>query len=70
MWLSLPVSFGGWGVRELTFIYFLGTAGVSAEAALSLSVAYGLLRIFVGAIGGVTWVLIGEEHFRVDAPQV
>jgi uncharacterized membrane protein YbhN (UPF0104 family) len=66
----VPVSFGGWGVRELTFIYFLGTAGVSAEAALSLSVAYGLLRIFVGAIGGVTWVLIGEEHFRVDAPQV
>ena len=66
----VPVSFGGWGVRELTFVYFLGTAGVSAEAALSLSVAYGLLRIFVGAIGGVTWVLIGEEHFRVDAPHV
>ena len=65
----VPISFGGWGVRELTFVYFLGTAGVSAEAALSLSVAYGLLRIFVGAVGGVTWVLIGEEHFRVDAAQ-
>jgi uncharacterized membrane protein YbhN (UPF0104 family) len=65
----VPISFGGWGVRELTFVYFLGTAGVSAEAALSLSVAYGLLRILVGAVGGVTWVLIGEEHFRVDAPQ-
>ena len=65
----VPISFGGWGVRELTFVYFLGTAGVGAEAALSLSVAYGLLRIVVGAIGGVTWVLIGEEHFRVDAPQ-
>lgn len=65
----VPISFGGWGVRELTFVYFLGTAGVGAEAALSLSVAYGLLRIFVGAVGGVTWVLIGEEQFRVDAPQ-
>ena len=65
----VPISLGGWGVRELTFVYFLGTGGVSAEAALSLSVAYGLLRIFVGAIGGVTWVLIGDEHFRVDAPQ-
>ena len=65
----VPISFGGWGVRELTFVYFLGTAGVSAEASLSLSVAYGLLRILVGAVGGVTWVLIGEEHFRVDAPQ-
>ena len=65
----VPISFGGWGVRELTFVYFLGTAGVSAEGALSLSVAYGLLRILVGAVGGVTWVLIGDEHFRVDAPQ-
>ena len=64
----VPISFGGWGVRELTFVYFLGMAGVSAEAALSLSIAFGLLRIVVGAIGGVTWVLIGEEHFRVDAP--
>ena len=65
----VPISFGGWGVRELTFVYFLGTAGVSAEGALSLSVAYGLLRILVGAIGGATWVLIGDEHFRVDAHQ-
>ncbi|HEU0284259.1 MAG TPA: lysylphosphatidylglycerol synthase transmembrane domain-containing protein, partial [Sphingomicrobium sp.] len=65
----VPISFGGWGVRELTFVYFLGTAGVSAEAALSLSVAYGLLRILVGTVGGATWVLIGDEHFRVDTPQ-
>ena len=65
----VPISFGGWGVRELTFVYFLGTAGVSAEGALSLSVAYGLLRILVGSVGGVTWVLIGDEHFRVDAHQ-
>lgn len=63
----VPMSIGGWGVRELTFVYLLGTAGVSAEAALSLSVAFGLLRIFVGAIGGVTWALLNEDHFRVDA---
>lgn len=64
----VPISLGGWGVRELTFVYFLGTAGVGAEAALSLSIAFGLLRIVVGAAGGVTWVLISDEHFRVDAP--
>lgn len=62
----VPMSIGGWGVRELTFVYFLGTAGVSAEAALSLSVAFGLLRIFVGVIGGATWALLNENHFRVD----
>ena len=64
----VPVSFGGWGVRELTFVYFLGTAGVSAEASLSLSIAFGLLRVVVGAIGGVTWAFMSEHHFRVDAP--
>lgn len=64
----VPVSIGGWGVRELTFVYFLGIAGVSAEAALSLSITFGLLRIFVGAIGGVTWAFLNEDHFRVDAP--
>jgi len=63
----VPMSIGGWGVRELTFVYFLGTAGVSAEAALSLSVAFGLLRMFVGAIGGAAWALLNEDHFRVDA---
>jgi glycosyltransferase 2 family protein len=63
----VPMSIGGWGVRELSFVYFLGTAGVSAEAALSLSVAFGLLRIFLGALGGATWALLSEDHFRVDA---
>ncbi len=64
----VPVSFGGWGVRELGFVYLLGTAGVPAEAALSLSITFGLLRMIIGAIGGVTWSLISEHHYRVDAP--
>ena len=62
----LPISLGGWGVRELAFVYFLGTAGVSAEAAVSLSIVFGLLRVVVGAIGGVTWSFINDNHFRVD----
>jgi len=63
----LPISFGGWGVREIAFVYLLGAAGVSAEAALSLSIAFGLLRVLLGLIGGLTWVVINDEHFRVDA---
>jgi len=63
----LPISLGGWGVRELTFVYFLGAAGVGAEAALSLSIVFGLLRVIVGALGGITWVMMNDDHFRVDA---
>ena len=63
----LPISLGGWGIRELTFVYFLGAAGIGAEAALSLSIAFGLLRVVVGAIGGAAWVAMNDDHFRVDA---
>jgi glycosyltransferase 2 family protein len=63
----VPISFGGWGVREIAFVYLLGAAGVAPEAALSLSIAFGLLRVFLGAIGGITWVAINDEHFGVDA---
>lgn len=63
----LPISLGGWGIRELTFVYFLGAAGVGAEAGLSLSIAFGLLRAVVGAMGGLTWLAMNDDHFRVDA---
>ena len=62
----LPVSFGGWGARELSFVYLLGAAGVGAPSALSLSVAFGLLRILIGVIGGIAWVCINSDRFRVD----
>ena len=64
----VPVSFGGWGVRELSFVYLLGTAGVPAEAALSLSITFGLLRMIIGAVGGLIWVGMSDHHYRVDAP--
>ena len=64
----VPVSVGGWGTREVAFVYLLGTAGVGTTAALSLSIAFGLLRIIVGVIGGLIWVVLNETHFRVAAP--
>jgi uncharacterized protein (TIRG00374 family) len=62
----LPVSFGGWGARELSFIYLLGAAGVSGPAALTLSIAFGLMRVLIGLLGGALWVIVHGDHFRVD----
>jgi uncharacterized membrane protein YbhN (UPF0104 family) len=62
----LPVSFGGWGARELSFIYLLGAAGVSAPAALTLSIAFGLMRVLIGLFGGALWLIVHGDHFRVD----
>lgn len=65
----IPVSFGGWGVREASMVHFLAYAGIGAPAALAISVTYGLTRTFVGALGGVLWMIVGKEHYRfaIDA---
>ena len=42
---SLPVSFGGWGVREGSMVVSLGLLGVTAESALAISVLYGVTGI-------------------------
>lgn len=42
---SLPISFGGWGVREGAFIYGLGLIGFSIEDAFLLSVQVGLVTM-------------------------
>lgn len=43
---SLPISFAGWGVREVAFVSLFKFFGLTSEQALSLSVAYGLVGLF------------------------
>lgn len=42
---SLPISFGGWGIREGAFIYGLGLIGFSMESAFLLSVQVGVVTL-------------------------
>ncbi len=66
----VPLSIGGWGVREASFVYFLGFAGVAAPAALAISIVFGLTRIIIGAIGGIVWTIARADQYKfaVDAP--
>lgn len=60
---ALPISIGGWGVREGAFVYGLGLLGVSMENAFLISVQIGL-------IGMLTTILLGLPSlmtFRFDA---
>ena len=57
LWATLPVSFGGWGVREAALIGLLAPFGVAAVQALGLSIAVGLLVMAAGLPGGVLWLL-------------
>jgi glycosyltransferase 2 family protein len=49
---SLPISIGGLGVREGTLVTLLGAAGVAAQPALALSLAY-LLVLWTTSLPGL-----------------
>ena len=53
----LPISIGGWGVRELAVISLLAAYGVAPESALLFSVCFGL-ALAIGALpGALVWIL-------------
>lgn len=49
---AIPISLGGLGVRELTFVALLGTLGVPSSQATALSLIYFFLVVPYGLIGG------------------
>ncbi len=59
---SLPISFGGWGVREGAFIYGLSLIGFSMEEAFLLSVQVGLVTLIAPFFVGFPYML--QPDFR------
>ena len=52
---SLPISFGGWGPRELTTVYVLGKLGVAPADALAASIVIGMGSMFTTIlVAGIT----------------
>lgn len=49
----IPVSFGGWGVREAAVVTVLTSQGFAAEQALFFSVCYGLTLLFGFLLGAL-----------------
>jgi uncharacterized protein (TIRG00374 family) len=61
---NLPISVGGWGVRETAMIMLFGLVGVPASASLALSIQLGLLLLMVALPGGLIWLAM-----KPSAPQ-
>ncbi len=55
---NLPITVGGWGVRESAMIMLFGLVGVPASATLMLSIQLGLLLLIVALPGGVLWLFM------------
>ncbi|QQG37238.1 MAG: flippase-like domain-containing protein [Micavibrio aeruginosavorus] len=54
---SLPVSFGGWGVREGAFVFGLALIGVPEETAFMISIQIGLLTMVATILAGIPALL-------------
>lgn len=59
---SLPLSIGGWGVREGAFIFGLGLLAVPAEVAFSASVQIGFIGILSVIIAGLPALFMGKFY--------
>ena len=60
---SLPISFGGWGVREGAFIYGFGILGVPMETAFLISVQTGLIGLLMTIVVGLPVILTTKTDF-------
>jgi uncharacterized membrane protein YbhN (UPF0104 family) len=50
---SIPISVGGWGVREGAMVTALGLVDIQPSIALTISIQFGLIMMVVGLPGGI-----------------
>lgn len=53
---TLPISIGGWGVREASMVSLLGLAGVSSAQALMISLELGMLGVLTSLPAALLWL--------------
>jgi glycosyltransferase 2 family protein len=63
----IPVSIGGWGVRELAVTSLLGSHGVPLERALFFSVCFGLTLLIAALPGAIVWAAYSPSRQRQSA---
>jgi glycosyltransferase 2 family protein len=59
----IPISIGGWGIREGAMVVAFGYAGIEPSQALAVSVLLGGSTLAVGIVGGAVWIT--ERHPRL-----
>jgi len=68
--VAVPISIGGWGLRELAVVSLLGPHGVAPEKALLFSVCFGL-ALAVGFLpGALAWLLFPFPSARRSVARV
>lgn len=66
LWMVLPISIGGFGVRENALEYLLRGYGVTAEAGVAIGLLWGMCTLLAGLVGGVLFLLEREPVVGAD----
>ena len=66
---TIPISIGGWGVREQAMVIAFGLIGVPKESATALSILLGLIAMATALPGGALWLTSGGERGEVKAAE-
>jgi uncharacterized membrane protein YbhN (UPF0104 family) len=59
----LPISVGGWGLRESAAVLLFAPLSVDAVRAMAVSVLFGLILTLFGGIGAVVWIASRYRRF-------
>jgi uncharacterized protein (TIRG00374 family) len=65
----VPISLGGIGVREGTFVILLAPLGVAGGRAFTLSFLFYLMLMLLGVVGGALYVVQGLRSGRARTPE-
>jgi hypothetical protein len=63
---ALPITVGGWGVREGAMVAGLSIFSVPADTAIALSISYGLGGLLVALMLGAVLSLIGQDTLKAN----
>ena len=53
---AIPISFAGWGLREGAMVALFAFAGLGADTALALSLAFGVAYLAASLPGCALWL--------------
>lgn len=52
---AMPISYGGWGIREGGLVAALSLIGIPAVDTIAISVQQGVIAMLPGVLGGILW---------------
>lgn len=62
---TIPISIGGWGLRENLMILIMSNIGLQTEIALAISIIFGFIMILIGLPGSMIWI---SNKFEFKVP--